>query len=564
MTVTPRRKWNAKTAVDQLHRWTEIVTYSTTISNKDIPDDYKDAKGFVDWPQWKAATEKELNSLDERGTWVIVDKPEGVKVLGSKLVYAKKYLADGTLERYKARLVARGDRQKEGVDFDDTYSPVIRMATFRLLLAIGMMRGAEVHMLDVETAYLYGYVDKEIYMEIPDCHKDYKPGKCAKLVKAIYGLKQAGRLWYQRLTDYLLKLGFTQSDGDQCLFYKHCTTEVEGFDDYCIVSLYVDDIVLIGNESLPWIKAQLSKEFKIRDLGLLKKYLGIVFDWSKDRRHVFMHQSLYANKVLTQFAMHASKSVATPLAKETPEQDPIPSRQPDEPALSENVPYRSVVGSLFYLLITRPDLAYALSVVSRHCHDPCQRHWQAVKRILRYVKGTLDFGIHYDSVLSKSMGVNTDASHNQDEGRGQGGYLSRLGNNPISWWSGRFTLVGLSPQENEVMAIHEGFRETMSLNHICNDLGFKLDLPILIKTDSEGGIYALRNGKRTKRNKHMDPRFFSLRRELEEGLIDFVHVPSREQDADVMTKAHGISEFSRFRDRIGVVKRSSLGISDWV
>jgi hypothetical protein len=328
--------------------------------------------------------------------------------------------------------------------------------------------------------------------------------------------------------------------------------------------LYVDDIVLIGNKSLPWIKTELSKEFKIRDLGLLKKYLGIVFDWSKDRRHVFMHQSIYANKVLTQFAMHASKSVATPLAKDVPAQDPIPSRQPDEPALDENVPYRSVVGSLFYLLITRPDLAYSLSVISRHCHDPCQRHWQAVKRILRYVKGTADYGIHYDSIMSKSMSVYTDASHNQDEGRGQGGYLTRLGHNPISWWSGRFTLTGLSPQENEIMAIHEGYREVMSLKHICSDLDFKLELPILIKTDSEGGIFALRNGKRTKRNKHMDPRFFSLRRELDQELIDFLHVPTLEQDADMMTKIHGISEFSRFRERMGVVQRSSINVTEWV
>ena len=561
MTTVPRRRWRNETTVSQRESWEEVIAYSITVTNFDIPTSYRDAQRHPDWPLWKAATEKELASLDERGTWEIVDIPKGVKPLGSKLVYALKYLADGSVERHKARLVARGDRQKEGHDFDDTYSPVVRMSTFRLLLAIAMQRGAKVHMLDVETAYLYGYVDKEIYMEIPDCHKDYKPGKCAKLIKAIYGLKQAGRLWYQRLADFLLKLGFTQSDGDQCLFFKRFESKKDGFDDLCILSLYVDDIVIIANESMDWIKKQLASEFKIRDLGQLKKYLGIVFDWSVDGKHLFMHQTVYAKQVLKRFGMETCRPCPTPIEKG---QLCAASRRPDEPPLDESTPYRSAVGALFYLLITRPELAYALSIVSRHCHDPCERHWAAVKRILRYVAGTTELGVHFVNTVSNVLSTNTDSSHNQDEGRGQGGYVARLGPNPISWWSGRFTLVGLSPQENEIMGMSEGFREVKSLHYICEDLGFSIALPFIIRTDSMGGIQAMQNGKRTKRNKHMDPRFFSMRRELEAKLLEFIHTRTQYMDSDVFTKALGIPEFRNFRTCLGVVLRSSIETSGWV
>jgi hypothetical protein len=435
------------------------------------------------------------------------------------------------------------------------------MATFRLLIAIAMQRKAEVHMLDVETAYLYGFIDKEIYMEIPDCHKDYAPGKCAKLVKAIYGLKQAGRLWYQHLTDYLLKLGFTQSFGDQCLFYKHCTKGENGFDDLCILSLYVDDIIVIATKSMQWIKDKLASQFKIRDLGLLKKYLGIVFEWSNDRQHLFMQQTVYAQKVLERFSMNNCRGISTPVEMG---QQSLPARRADEPVLNEETPYRSAVGALFYLLITRPELSFALSIVSRHSHDPCERHWQAVKRILRYLKGTVDYGLHYRSAPSTILGTHTDASHNQDEGRGQGGYLARLGPNAISWWSGRFTLAGLSPQENEIMAMSEGHREMQSLSHICKDIGFELTLPLRIYTDSEGGIAALRSGQRTKRNKHMDPRFFSMRNDYESQHLEFYHVRTHLQDADVLTKALGHNEHTTFRTNFGVVARNSIDTDGWI
>ena len=334
--------------------------------------------------EWVQAMEEELSALELQKTWTLVDLPHGKNAIGCRWVYKIKHNADGTVNRYKARLAAKGYAQEYGLDYEETFSPVAKMATIRVVAAIAVHRGWKLHQMDFSNAFLNGDLIEEVYMMQPPGYENTLfPNRVCRLDKALYGLKQAPRAWYNKITGFLGRLGFVVCTSDSSLYIlRHSGHTI-------LLTLYVDDLILTGSseEIVQQIKLALQAEFRMKDLGELKYFLGVEFVRSSDS--LWLLQRQYALDVLSRFGMTACKPAQTPLEqnlKLTPD---------DGELIADSNMYRKMVGSLIYLTITRPDLSYSVGVISQFMQSPRKPHLDAVCRILRYVKGTIMFGLHY-------------------------------------------------------------------------------------------------------------------------------------------------------------------------
>lgn len=349
------------------------------------PRTLMDALASEDATEWRAAWDSEVKSLQDNGTWVLEELPEGRKAIGCRWVF--KIKEDG---RYKARLVAKGYAQEAGIDFDETYAPVAKFTTLRMLLALSAENDWEIEGMDVKTAFLHSELVESIYMEIPE-GLDTGPGNSPKLVcrlvKTIYGLKQAPRAWYGKINAFFSEHGFYRSEEDHSLFVHE--------NRRLIILLYVDDLVLAASshQAITWGKEALSKKFNMTELGKLKTFIGVEVFQDRTRRTLKVSQSTYLNRILKNHGMEDCTAVATPIESGTRLEkselefiaDPADKRR-----------YQSAVGSLMYAMLgTRPDIAYAVGMVSKYCNNPNNDHWIAVKRIFRYLAGTRDLGILY-------------------------------------------------------------------------------------------------------------------------------------------------------------------------
>lgn len=325
--------------------------------------------------QWIAAMQKELKALEANDTWTTVTLPPEKTPIGCKWVYKIKLNADGTIERYKARLVAKGYTQQEGIDYKETFAPVAKMVTIRVLLAIAVHYDWHIEQLDVNNAFLHGDLHEEVYMTIPQGYsQSLPPNTVCKLNKSLYGLKQANRQWFTKLSCFLNDLGFQQSYADTSFF-----TLKQG-SDFTALVVYVDDILIAGNNSIliKSIKKQLDDKFSIKDLGPLHYYLGIEF--LRNKGGLAMTQRKYALELL-----HTAG-----ILDENPSNTPFDPHEKlnatDGEPLKDTTLYRTLVGKLIYLTITRPDLSYAAPALSQYAQSPRTPHLKALLKVLRYIK----------------------------------------------------------------------------------------------------------------------------------------------------------------------------------
>ncbi|KAM1012004.1 hypothetical protein ACFX2C_047285 [Malus domestica] len=334
-------------------------------------------------PRWQAAMNEELKSLKKNATWKIIDLLAGKKPVGCKWVYTVKYKADGTMDRFKARLVAKEYNKKYGIDYTYTFAPVAKINTVHVLLSLAANLNWPSQQFDVKNTFLHGDLTEEIYMDLPpgcNAPDKYKRKMCG-LKKSLYGMKQSPRAWFGRFTKSMRAFSYKQSNSDHTLFLKRLNEKLTA------LIVFVDDMVVIGNdpEERSALQRYLSTEFEIKDLGSLKYFLGI--EVSRSSSGIFLSQRKYIIDLLHETGMSACQPVATPLEEGLklsvdPNQVPVDKRR-----------YQRLVGRLMYLAHTRPDLAYALSVVSQYMHDPREQHMNAVMRILRYLKGSPGKGI---------------------------------------------------------------------------------------------------------------------------------------------------------------------------
>ena len=347
---------------------------------KHSPQSVQEALQGEHMAEWRKAMDSEMASLRENGVYELVDKPNNKKVVKSKWVFRVKTNERGEIEKYKARVVAKGYSQVEGVDYDQTFSPTVRFESIRQMVALGASKGLEMHQMDVTTKFLYAPLDEEVYMQQPEgTVKPGDEGKVMRLLKCLYGLKQSPRQWNQLIDAVLKQLGFTRLKSDFGIYVKG-----EG-EDAVYIALYVDDLFLLGRKlgRIQEVKDGLSSQFKMKDLGEAKFLLGIEIR-RQPNGDVLLVQERYARDVVQRFNMEGCKSASTPLelgSKLDSSQQPSEDQEKRE---MESIPYRSAIGSLMYLATcTRPDLAAAVSELSKFSQNPGATHWEGVKRVLR-------------------------------------------------------------------------------------------------------------------------------------------------------------------------------------
>lgn len=374
------------------------------------------------------------------------------------------------------------------------------------------------------------------------------PNHICKLRKSLYGLKQAPRAWYMELTQFLLTFGFRKSMADASLFiYTHDSVT-------CYFMVYVDDIVLTGNNStfLTHFINTLATRFSIKDLGPLHHFLGI--EVLPTSTGLFLSQHRHIQDLLTQFRMDGAKEVATPLNSSvvlTP-MDGSPTVDP--------TPYRKLVGSLQYLAFTRPDVSFAVNRLSQFMHSPTQTHWQALKRVLRYLKGT----IHHGLFLKKGSSLDLKAFSDSDwggvsnGGRSTTAYILYLGSNIISWRSARQKSVSRSSTEAEYKALANAAAEVTWVQHLLRDLGLASSKPPTLFCDNTGATYLCANPVYHSRMKHVALDYHFVRERVQDGSLRVLHINSSDQLADALTKPLGRAVFLYLRSKMGVSDGSSL------
>eukprot|EP00253_Pinus_taeda_P013227 PITA_13227 len=482
------------------------------------PQTYSEAKGTSEWEQ---VMDAEFQSLQKNHTWILSDLPEGKNPISCKCVYKVKYKADGTLDKYKARLVARGFSQKEGIDYEETFAPTAKVSTIRLVLALAAQFKWKVHQMDVKSAFLNGDLQEEVYMTQPPGFKiASQEQKVCRLAKALYGLKQAPRAWYMKIDQYLTDHGFQWSPSDANLYIKHIG------DDILLVVVYVDDLIITGSSAnlIHGIKQDLCRTFDMTDLGLLHYCLGVEV-WQTEN-HIFLSQSKYAKNLVDRFRMQDCKPTTTPM-----EPGLKLSAQSSSLPVDETL-FRQLVGSLIYLTATRPDISFAVSYISRFMAAPKTDHWIAAKRVLRYVRGTSDYGLLYsrssDPILSGY--IDSDWAGSVDDRKSTAGYVFSLGSGAVTWTSKKQQAVALSSTEAE----YRGAVKASWSAQTCKNPVFH------------------------ERTKHVETHCHYIRQLVEDGSVQLRYVPTTEQPADIFTKPLGHDKFVKFRGSIGVVNRLSI------
>jgi hypothetical protein len=502
----------------------------------DDPLNLCDAMRSEDASKWEAAMQEEYGSLMANGTWELVPLPKDRKSVGCKWVFRTKRDASGHIVRHKARLVAKGYSQVEGVDFNETFAPVAKFTTIRCILAIGAAMDLEIHQMDVKTAFLNGELEEDIYMDQPQGFvQDGKEDLVCKLKKSLYGLKQSPRAWYQRIDMFFTHEGFSRSQADHSLYIKRTGEYL------LIVIIYVDDLIILASNGniLKWLKSRLENEFEMSDLGELHYCLGVEFERDRANHTITMSQSKYIEEVLKRFNMEECKPIGTPLDVNSKLLKLTEEEFQGIQEEMQGIPYKAAVGSLMYAMVgTRPDLAFPVSMVSQFMSRAGPSHWMAVKRIMRYLKGTMDLKLCLGGKEVSLRGYcDADWGGDANERRSTTGYVFFVGVGAISWNCKRQPTIALSTTEAEYMATSQCTKEAIWLRKLMADVGLVQDGATIIMCDNQGCIALAKNPTHHSRTKHIDIQHHFIREKLESGEIGLKYCPTQDMVADVLTKA---------------------------
>ena len=522
------------------------------VENVHEPATYKEAIRCGDTENWISAMHEEMQSLEKNSTWEIVPLPKNKKTISCKWIFKRKEgLSPSEPPKYKARLVAKGYSQIPGVDYNDVFSPVVKHSSIRTFLSIVASHDLELEQLDVKTAFLHGELEEDIYMDQPEGF--IVPGKekyVCKLKRSLYGLKQSPRQWNKRFDSFMLAHSFKRSKYDSCVYIKH----VNGSPIYLL--LYVDDMLIAAKSKIEITKLKklLSSGFDMKDLGSAKKILGM--EISRDRKSglLFLSQQNYIKKVLQRFNMQNAKAVSTPIAphfKLSAAQ--CPSTDAEIEYMSR-VPYSSAVGSLMYAMVcSRPDLSYAMSLVSRYMSNPGKEHWRAVQWIFRYLRGTADSCLKFGRTDKGLIGyVDSDYAADLDRRRSLTGYVFTVGSCAVSWRATLQSVVALSTTEAEYMAICEACKELIWLKGLYAEL-CGVESCISLHCDSQSAIYLTKDQMFHERTKHIDIKYHFVRDVIEEGKLKVCKISTHDNPADMMTKPIPVAKFELCSSLVGLI-----------
>ncbi|KAJ9683174.1 hypothetical protein PVL29_018954 [Vitis rotundifolia] len=500
--------------------------FVSAISSVSLPKSTHEA---LSHPGWRQAMVDEMAALHSNGTWDLVVLPSGKSTVGCRWVYAVKVGPDGQVDRLKARLVAKGYTQVYGSDYGDTFSPVAKIASVRLLLSMAAMCSWPLYQLDIKNAFLHGDLAEEVYMEQPPGFvAQGESGLVCRLHRSLYGLKQSPRAWFGRFSSVVQEFGMLRSTADHSVFYHHNSL---GQSIYLVV--YVDDIVITGSDQdgIQKLKQHLFTHFQTKDLGKLKYFLGI--EIAQSSSGVVLSQRKYALDILEETGMLDCKPVDTPM---DPNVKLVPGQ--GEP-LGDPGRYRRLVGKLNYLTITRPDISFPVSVVSQFLQSPCDSHWNAVIRILRYIKSTPGQGVLYENRGHTQVVGYTDAdwAGSPTDRRSTSGYCVFIGGNLISWKSKKQDVVARSSAEAEYRAMALATCELIWLRHLLRELRFGKDEQMKLICDNQAALHIASNPVFHERTKHIEVDCHFIREKIASGCVATSFVNSNDQLADIFTKS---------------------------
>lgn len=561
----PDHSENADNSEDQLDNIPEIVTEEVRRSNrapkpitfddfvsylccdsKTDPLDVEDMMSRPDRDMWISAMEEELKSFKENKAWEIVEIPESGTIVKSKWVFRRKSDSEGKI-KYRARLVAKGFMQKAGIDYGEIFSPVVRFSTIRLLFALAAKYNLDIYHLDVTTAFLNGELDRDVFMEIPqglqisNCQR-----KVLKLKKAIYGLKQGSRSWNDKIDSFLLQLGYKKSMYEPCVYLK---TERN---QKTVVCLYVDDFFIFSNnkQQTDFLKRRLGETFKIKDLGEVRNCLGMQVTVDKRLGVINLNQGHYVDQLLERFKMTDCKIANTPM-----EMSLDLNKKSNGSSDSEQIPYQQLIGSLMYLsVLTRPDISFAVSYMSQFNNCFTETHFKHAKRILRYLKGTKNYGLTFKGNESYlECFVDADWGNSSLDRRSYTGYCFQFSGSSISWESKKQNTVALSSTEAEYMAISEASKEAIYLKSLLQEL-MGVNGCVTLYNDNMGAQKLAVNPVFHKRTKHIDVRHHFIRNAIHEKHVNLKYLETRKMPADMLTKGLGLVKHSAFVKQLGIVE----------
>ena len=491
------------------------------------PVTYKQAMSTPDSQYWEEAIQNEIESIMQNHTWELVDLPKGCKPLGHKWIFKRKLKVDGTIEKYKARLVVKGFRQTEGVDYFDTYAPVSRKTSIRIVIALAALFDMEIHQMDVKTAFLNGELEEEIYMEQPEGF--VVPGKehqVCKLVKSLYGLKQAPKQWHEKFDRIMLSNGFHINECDKCVYSKGSGR------DCVVVCLYVDDMIIIGsNDRISSTKKMLSQHFDMKDLGIADVILGMKI--TKTSEGYALSQSHYVKQVLDKFDKDSKAMSRTPIEFNC-------NLKKNFGKSVNQLEFSRVIGSLMYIMnCTRPDIANSVSRLSRYTSNPNEEHWKAIMKLLRYMRFSADYGLHYTRypvVLEGYSYANWISDSNSTSSTS--GYVFIMGGAAVSWRSSKQTCIARSTMESEFIALDLATEEADWLRSLLEGIPMwpKPVPAISMHCDSQSAIARAQDHMYNGKSRHIRRRHKSVRELLSNGVVSLDFVRSKENIADPLTK----------------------------
>jgi len=527
-----------------------------------VPTNARSRLHSSDAAAWRTAEESEMKAHDVNKTWNLVKLPKGSKAIGCRWVYALKLHPDGSVKRFKARLVAQGFSQVEGIDYTDTFAPVVAMTTVRMLISIAAASNWFIHQMDVETAFLQAPVNEVIYVRQAPGFSNGDPTMVYCLNKSLYGLKQSPFNWNVAIHDYLMtycpmcpghcecepskQVRWKRNLVDRCLYTMKCPHTHRKL----VLTIYVDDLLLTGDwvDGIEKFKIALKQRFRIQDLGQLAHCLGFNVQYSE--AGILVNQSSYIDQILTRFQMVGTYPVDTPGIGDLKAYQ-VPCDTPhDEVAF----PYRQAVGSLLHLQVTsRPDIANAVRMLTKFVNDYNYSHVKLAKRVLRYLAATQHYGLFYkrshDVERANNLVAYCDASYadNVESSRSTTGYVHLLNGAPIVWQSKCQKTVARSSCEAEYMAMSDATNEIVYVRHLLSDIVTVLG-PTTLHVDNKSAIFIGNQVAPTKLSRHIGVRYHNVQQEIQEEKVKLQYVPTRDQLADIMTKNLGSTIFTPLRN----------------
>lgn len=520
------------------------------------PETVKEALNRADADEWRLAMQSEYEALMDNRTWVLVDVPTGKKPINTKWVFKTKKDVAGNIVKYKARLVGKGYAQQKGENYDETFAPVIKHSSLRYIFALAAKHNFIIEQMDAITAFLQGELPDEVYINQAEgfCDAD-NPKKVCKLLKAIYGLKQSSRIWNEKLNSTLISFGLCQSDYDPCLYIS----TVNGI--VLMLTIHVDDILIISNNqvAIDDLKKKLNTVFKMKELGVVSQYLGVRITRSKGC--IMLDQTAYIDEVLERFGMSDANPVSTPMnpsEKLTKEMSPQTDAEREK---MSRVPYREAVGCLNYIAqSTRPDMVFSVNSLSRYNNNPGEKHWQALKHLLRYLKGTSTYCLRYqDNKEDDIIGFSdADWAGDTDKRLSVSGFTFINQGGAISWSSKRQHAIALSSCEAELYALSNATQEAVWWKGIRSQI--QKDEPMTIYCDNQSTITVSNNQNWSSKLKHVDIRHKFVLEHVKKKNVKLQYINTKDQVADIFTKSLDRTKTELFRKALGVVQSQSIKI----